>query len=106
VARFLFILLDEPPAHDSQRQIELQNLSKRAAQKGIKIVPIVGSGAKRDLEFLMRSLSILTNGTYVFLTNHSGIGGDHLEPVTDSYEVFALNDLLVKIVNEGRRDAI
>ena len=101
VARFLFILLDEPPAHDSQRQIELQNLSKRAAQKGIKIVPIVGSGAKRDLEFLMRSLSILTNGTYVFLTNHSGIGGDHLEPVTDSYEVFALNDLLVKIVNEG-----
>jgi hypothetical protein len=100
-ARFLFILLDEPPAHDSQRQIKLQNLSKRAAQKGIKIVPIVGSGAKRDLEFLMRSLSILTNGTYVFLTNHSGIGGDHLEPVTDSYEVFALNDLLVKIVNEG-----
>ncbi len=101
VARFLFILLDEPPAHDRQRQIELQELSKRAAQKGIKIVPIVGSGAKRDLEFLMRSLSILTNGTYVFLTNHSGIGGDHLEPVTDSYEVFALNDLLVKIVNEG-----
>lgn len=101
VARFLFILLDEQPAHDRQRQIELQELSKRAAQKGIKIVPIVGSGAKRDLEFLMRSLSILTNGTYVFLTNHSGIGGDHLEPVTDSYEVFALNDLLVKIVNEG-----
>ncbi len=101
VARFLFILLDEPPAHDSERQIKLQELSKSAAQKGIKIIPIVGSGAKRDLEFLMRSLSILTNGTYVFLTNHSGIGGDHLEPVTDSYEVFALNDLLVKIVNEG-----
>ena len=100
-ARFLFILLDEPPAHDEKRRTHLRRLTEAAARRGIKIVPIVGSGAKRDLEFLLRSLSIMTNGTYVFLTDHSGIGSAHLEPVTDSYEVFALNNLLVKIINEG-----
>ena len=97
-ARLLFILLDEPPGHDAERRLQLQNITRQAAERGIKIIPVVGSGAKRDLEFLLRSLAVMTNGTYVFLTDHSGIGDAHLEPVTDSYEVFALNDLLVKIV--------
>lgn len=101
LARILFLLLDEAPAHDSERLKKLQNLSREAAERGIKIVPIVGSGAKRDLEFLMRALSVMTNGTYVFLTDHSGIGGSHLEPAVDSYEVFALNDLLVKIIKKA-----
>ena len=100
VARILFILLDEPPEHDDLRRRQLAETTREMARRGIKVVPVVSSGAKRDLEFLMRSVSVMTNGTYVFLTDHSGIGDAHLEPITDTYEVFKLNDLLVKVVND------
>ena len=98
VARILFILLDEPPEHDQSRREKLQRYSREMARRGIKVVPVVSSGAKRDLEYLMRAVSVLTNGTYAFLTDHSGIGDSHLEPAVDSYDVYKLNDLLVKII--------
>ena len=100
VARVLFILLDEPPEHDALRREKLQRYSREMARRGIKVVPVVSSGAQRDLEYLMRAVSVLTNGTYAFLTDHSGIGDAHLEPAVDSYEVYALNDLLVKIIDD------
>ncbi len=46
----------------------------------------------------MRSLALCTNGTYVFLTNHSGIGGSHIEPTTDEYDVQLLSDRLTSII--------
>jgi Secretion system C-terminal sorting domain len=36
----------------------------------------------------------------LFLTDHSGIGGKHLEPTTEEYKVEMLNDLLVRIITE------
>ena len=46
----------------------------------------------------MRSMALISNGTYTFLTNHSGIGGSHIEPSTDTYEVEKLNDLMVRLI--------
>ena len=40
-------------------------------------------------------------GNYVFITNHSGIGNDHLEPTVGDYEVEFLNDLMVRLINES-----
>ena len=40
----------------------------------------------------------MTGGTYVFLTNDSGIGNEHLEPTIGEYEVKPLNDLMVEII--------
>jgi len=40
-----------------------------------------------------------TGGTYLFLTDDSGIGSDHLEPAVGEYEVTLLNDLLVEVIN-------
>jgi hypothetical protein len=48
----------------------------------------------------MRSFAILTNGTYVFITDDSGVGNDHLEPTIGEYELEKLNDLLVRLVGE------
>lgn len=48
----------------------------------------------------MRFLAITTNGTYVFITNHSGVGNEHLEPSVGEYEVEYLNDLLVRLINK------
>ena len=97
-ARILFLILDAPPHNTATNQAKLQRLIHQAAEKGIRIVPIGASGINKSTEYLMRSLSLGTNGTYTFLTNHSGIGNAHIEPSTDHYEVETLNSLLVRIV--------
>ena len=48
----------------------------------------------------MRSIALATNGTYVFLTDHSGIGNDHIEPTTDEYQVELLNDVFSRLINQ------
>ena len=97
-ARILFLVLDAPPHQTPEIQEKLQKLSKQAADKGIRIVPITASGIDKGTEYLMRSLALTTNGSYTFLTDHSGIGGSHIEPSTDSYDVELLNDLMVRLV--------
>jgi hypothetical protein len=48
----------------------------------------------------MRFFAIATNGTYVFVTDHSGVGNPHLEPSVGEYTVEKLNDLMVRLINE------
>ena len=79
------------------------NLSNRNGilqPKGIKIIPIVASGANKNVEFLMRYFSVATNGTYVFLTDDSGIGNPHIKPTTDDFKVEKLNDLIVRLIEK------
>ena len=45
--------------------------------------------------------SICTNGTYVFLTDDSGVGDSHLEPIVGDYEVELLHDIIVRIISEN-----
>ncbi|AEA42315.1 T9SS type A sorting domain-containing protein [Fluviicola taffensis] len=97
-ARILFLILDAPPHQSPQVNERLQKLILQAAEKGIRIVPIGASGIDKSTEYLMRALALGTNGTYTFLTDHSGIGNSHIKPSTDSYEVETLNALLVRIV--------
>ncbi|HNW99142.1 MAG TPA: carboxypeptidase regulatory-like domain-containing protein [Bacteroidales bacterium] len=103
-ARILFLVLDEPPTTDSSVVAKLKQVLIDAASKGIRIVPIVGSGEgyekDRNMEYLMRSLALGTNGTYVFLTDHSQIGNAHTKPITDEYDVEILNDLLLRLIYE------
>ncbi|MFW5968193.1 MAG: vWA domain-containing protein, partial [Persicimonas sp.] len=97
-ARLLFLVLDAPP-HDNQDSLQtLDNAIEKAAEKGVRVVPVSASGVDKPTEFLMRAFSIATGGTYVFLTNHSGIGNDHLEPTVGEYDVEYLNDLLVRLI--------
>ena len=99
-SRIAFMLLDAPP-HQEQEVISSIHASvATAAQNGIKLIPIVASGIDKPTEFLMRFISITTNGTYVFITNDSGIGLDHLEPSVGQFEVEFLNDLMVRIIEE------
>ncbi len=95
-ARILFLLLDAPP-HYTQEVISSLELNLiQAAEKGIKIVPVTASGIDKATEYLMRSFAILTNGTYVFITDDSGVGNDHLEPTIGEFDVEKLNDLMVR----------
>jgi len=96
--RIIFLILDAPPHNTDANQKKLNVLIRKAAEKGIRIVPVGASGINKSTEYLMRTMAIATNGTYTFLTDHSGIGNSHIEPSTDEYEVETFNDILVRIV--------
>lgn len=98
-ARLMFLVLDAPPHYTDEIREKLHKLTSEAAAKGIRIIPIASSGIDKNTEFLLRYLSVSTGGTYVFLTDHSGIGGSHIEPTIGQYQVELLNDALVRIVN-------
>ena len=98
--RIMFLLLDAPP-HYTQEVISSLELNLiKAAEKGIKIIPITASGIDKATEYLMRSFAILTNGTYVFITDDSGVGNAHLEPTIGEFQVEKLNDLMVRLIGE------
>lgn len=100
-ARILFLVLDAPPHEDRQGVAErLRDSVKSAAEKGIRIVPIASSGIDKETEFLLRSIAVQTGGTYVFLTDDSGIGYSHIEPTIGDFEVKYLNELILEIIND------
>jgi hypothetical protein len=97
-ARILFLILDAPPHNTPEIRTKLQKLMREAAEKGIRIVPLVASGINKPTEYLMRCMALATNGTYVFLTDHSGVGGSHIKPTTDKYDVELLSELMVRVL--------
>ena len=99
-ARIIFLVLDAPPHYEPQIVAEIHSLIAEAASKGIKVIPVTASGIDKKTEFLMRYMAIATNGTYVFITNDSGIGGEHLEATVGEYEVELLNDLIESLINK------
>lgn len=98
--RIAFLLLDAPPHQEMQIVGQIRNLVKLASEKGIKLIPVTASGINKETEFLMRYFSIATNGTYVFITDDSGIGNSHLEASVGEYEVELLNDLMVRLIGK------
>jgi hypothetical protein len=60
----------------------------------------VCSGTDKSTEYVMRSIALATNGSYVFLTDDSGVGDKHIKPTTDNYRVELLNDLLQRVISE------
>jgi hypothetical protein len=98
--RILFLVLDAPPHFDDTVISDIQASISKASEKGIKIIPITASGINKETEFLMRFFSISTNGTYVFITDHSGIGDSHLVPTVGPYQVEFLNNLMVRLINK------
>jgi hypothetical protein len=97
-AKILLLVLDAPPHNTPTIQAKMRRLCYKAAEKGIRIVTVAGSGIDKGTEYLMRCVALATNGTYVFLTDHSGVGGSHIKPSTDRYQVEVLNELLTRII--------
>lgn len=98
ITRIVFLILDAPPHNEPDVINRLQKYITLAAAKGIRIVPLTCSGIDKSTEYLMRSFALLTNGTYLFLTDDSGIGAKHLSPTTDNYSVQLLNSLILRTI--------
>ncbi|MBQ7173103.1 MAG: VWA domain-containing protein [Clostridia bacterium] len=102
--KIVFHLLDAPPHTDEynpQRGYEkrFENAVRLAAEKGIRLCPILCSGADELCEYLVRQEAIYTGGTFIFVTDDSGIGGEHLDPDIPDAVVENLNDLMVRLIN-------
>ena len=98
-ARIAFLVLDAPAHQDHQGVVEsLQVSIRQYAQYGIKLIPVFCSSPSKECEFMCRLFAILTGGTYVFLTDDSGVGGDHIEASVGDFQVEPLNDLLVRLI--------
>ena len=101
--KLCFFVLDAPPHTESEIQGINSNILKSlktASENGIRVIPVASSGVDKDTEYILRSFALMTGGTYIFLTNHSGIGYSHIEPSTDSYDVEPLNECMIRVVCE------
>jgi len=101
--RLIFHVCDARPHTDKERQgseARYFNAIKSAAEKGIRIIPVASSGIDLATEFLLRQEAIMTGGTYIFLTDDSGIGEPHLEPTVGEFTVEYLNACMIRVVNE------
>lgn len=97
-AKILFLILDAPP-HDHATE-KMKKLMIQAATMGVRIVPVVCSGIDKYTEYLMRSIALTTNGSYIFLTDDSGVGNKHIKPTTDNFTVELLNEIIQRVIGE------
>ena len=97
-ARLAFMLLDAPAHHNEEVIASLQKSIAKYAAKGIRLIPVAASGVDKSTEFMLRFFSAATCGTYVFITNHSGIGNEHIEATVGEYEVESLNELIARLI--------
>ena len=96
--KLIFHVLDAPPHDDNDEVVTCFTAAEIAAEKGIKINPVLCSGAENLCEFVMRVCAMLTGGTTVYVTDDSGIGNSHLNPELPEVTVERLNDLLVRLI--------
>ena len=97
--KLIFHVLDAPPHDKEENRTRFTKAVNDAAKKGIRICPILCSGADTLCEYLVRQESITTGGTFVFITDHSGIGNPHYTPNLPNAVVEKLNDLMVRLIN-------
>lgn len=89
----------DAPAHDQDIQ-QWDDCVLKASSMGIQIITIASSGIDRKTEYFFRAQSMITNGVYTYLTNHSGIGYDHLTPIREDEEIVEyLNLMLIRLIN-------
>ncbi|MEI6021224.1 MAG: vWA domain-containing protein [Bacteroidota bacterium] len=100
-SRIMFLILDAPPHADKAVISSLQNSILNAAAKGIKLIPVLASGADKDAEFSVRLMAMATNGNFTFLTDDSKKGNQHYQPSVGSYQIEYLNNLMVRLVNSS-----
>ncbi len=101
--KLCFLVLDAPPHEEYEIQGINSQITKTltdAASLGVRVIPVASSGVDKDTECLLRSYAVMTGGTYIFLTDHSGVGGDHIEASVGEYNVEPLNECMIRVACE------
>lgn len=96
--KLIFHVLDAPAHSGSEYEDKFNAAVIKAAEKGIRICPILCSGAAEITEYTMRQAAIYTGGTFIFVTDDSGIGNSHYDPNIPNITIELLNSMLVRLV--------
>lgn len=97
VAKLAFWVGDAP--HHADRGAAMKQAIVDVHTAGIHLYPVSASGTDDLLELTMRSAAEITGGRYLFLTNDSGVGGDHKTPEIPCYFVTKLEKALIRSVS-------
>ena len=112
--KLCYLVFDAPPHKegdyvnvDEQTRKRVENIDATlkkavdgAAAAGIRIIPVAASGADDEVEVLGRSWAFRTGGTYIYLTNDSGIGYYHETPDVPETKLEYFNDCLIRVTAE------
>ena len=101
--KLCFLVLDAPPHSEYEIQginAHLRETLSSMSAEGIRVIPVAASGIDKESEFTFRSFAMITGGTYIFLTDDSGVGGSHLEPTIGDYEVELLKNCIIRVISE------
>jgi len=108
----IFLIADAPPHIDYvDAESDYAQQTQLAAESGIKIFSIASSGLDPQGEYIFRQMAQITGGRFIFLTYGEDGAGSTGEETTmnvdaDDFTVEALDDLIVKIVEEEVRNQI
>lgn len=103
-AKALLLVADAPP-HKQALEATL-GATQRLRTRGVQIVPVAASGVEDSAQYVMRTMAVLTQGRYIFLTDDSGVGNPHAEPDVTCYVVTRLDQLIARVLAgmvQGRR---
>lgn len=95
-AKIAFLVADAPP--HAEGYANYVHATGSLASKGVSVYPVASSGVEPICEYLMRWAARTTGGTYLFLTDHSGIGNAHADPHADDYELKSLRDHMLDVI--------
>jgi len=99
-SRIAFLILDAPAHHEESIIKSLQNSIALYAKHGIKLIPVAASGVDKDTEFMLRFFDLATGGSYVFLTDDSGIGNSHIKASVGDHKVESLTDIMIRLIKK------
>ena len=96
--KIIFHVFDAPSHSEEENRIRCGQAAEIAAEKGIRYCPVLCSGADILCEYIGRQGALFTGGTFIYVTDHSGIGGAHYDPNIQQAVVEKLNDMMVRLV--------
>jgi Mg-chelatase subunit ChlD len=99
------LLVADAPPHEDAMPATL-SATQRLRARGVQIVPVAASGVEDRAQYVMRTMAVLTQGRYIFLTDDSGVGEAHAEPDVACYVVTRLDQMIGRVLAglmEGRR---
>ena len=95
-ARVAFLVGDAPPHEESfAKTIEAVSALRL---RSVHVYPVGASGVAEQAEFIFRAAAFLTQGQYLFLTDHSGVGNSHAKPHVPDYQVERLDRLMLRMI--------
>jgi hypothetical protein len=88
----------DAPTHDGADARKFGNAVLEHRTAHTAIYPVAGSGVDPAAEAELRLAAKVTGGQYIFLTDHSGVGGSHAKPKVDQFKVETLQAAMTTMI--------